>query len=281
RGRDEDVDLARQQRLEGLDTLARDLDVRLFGAEGLALGIQRRRRVAGEGTGVREPTLRVRRSRGDHDEHALWEPAGQGSDEDRGTGAGQPGHRDPGPGTRETRSERSGRRQLVEAVDEKGERHQWARVATPSSTPATSRASARSRALTSVRPVPAYCSAANRASSSSSAPIARRTTSGAAGVRSDSRGSGAVTTAPTVSAPCTWNTTPGGPSASETRASPRASRFTRTSTNGTNAGDAGRAVQAVSRRLPSSTTSAPRTSHGSPFTVARTVVASPSAAASR
>ena len=94
RGRDEDVDLARQQRLEGFDTLARDLDVRLFGSEGLALGIQRRRRVAGEGTGVREPTLRVRRSRRDHDEHALWEAAGQGSDEDRGTGAGQPGHRD-------------------------------------------------------------------------------------------------------------------------------------------------------------------------------------------
>src|SRR2546430_10585507 len=191
------------------------------------------------------------------------------------TGTGQPGQRDSGPGTREALGERSGRRQLIEAIDEKVERHQWARVATPSSTPATSRASARSRVLTSVRRVPAYCSPANRPSSSSPAPIARRTTSGAAGVRSDSRASGADTTAPTVSAPRTWNATPGGPSASVTGASPRASRFTSTSTNGTNAGDAGRAVQAVSRRLPSSTTSPARTNHGSSFTVASTSVVSP------
>src|SRR5207249_10636929 len=143
-------------------------------SEGLALRIQRRR-IAGEGTGVREPALRVGRSRRDHDEYALREPASQGSDEHRGTGTGQPGQRDSGPGTREALGERSGRRQLIEAIDEKVERHQWARVATPSSTPATSRASARSRVLTSVRRVPAYCSTANRPSSSSSAPIARRT----------------------------------------------------------------------------------------------------------
>src|SRR5438445_4899638 len=274
RGRDEAANPARQQRLEGLDALARDLDVRLFCSESLPLRIQRRR-VSGESAGVREPALGVRRRRRDYDEHALREPAGQGRDEDRGTGAGESGHREPGPGAWETLGERSGRRQLVEAVDEKIERHHWARVATPSSTPATSRARARSRPLMSVRRVPAYCSAANCASSSSSAPIARRTTSGAAGVRSDSRASGADTTAPTVSAPCTWNATPGGPSASVIKASPRASRFTRASTNGTNAGDAGRAVQLVSRRLPSSTTSPARTSQGSPFTVARIAVVSP------
>ena len=122
RGCDEDGDLARQQRLEGLDTLARDLDVRLLRSEGLALWIQRRC-ISAEGAGVRQPALRVRRCRRDHDEHALREPAREGSDEDRGARAGQPGHRDPGPGTREAGGERSGRRQLVEAVDEKVERH--------------------------------------------------------------------------------------------------------------------------------------------------------------
>src|SRR6266704_1140572 len=211
----------REQRLEGFDPLAGDLDVRLLGTERLALRVQR-------GGGARE---RVRQG-----------PRG---------------------------------RQGVEAIDQEGEGHQRVKVATPSSAAATSNASTSSGPLASLLPAPANRAAASAVASRTSAPNTSRTSAAGAGVRSDSRGSGPDTIAPTVSEPRARNSTPGGPSTSDTGASPRARRFTSASMNGTNAGATGSAVHAVANRLPISRMPASRVNHGSPVTLARIVLSSP------
>src|SRR2546423_3996626 len=167
------------------------------------------------------------------------------------------------------------RRQRVEAIGQERESHQRVTVATPNPAAARSSASTSSGPLASLWPAPANRRPASAAASTISPPSTSRTTAGGAGVRSDSRGSGPDTMAPTVSAPRLRNSTPGAPSTAETGASPRARRFTSASTNGTNAGAAGSAVHAVSSRLPRSRTPASRASQGSPLTLARTVLSSP------
>src|SRR6266700_2140117 len=234
----------REQRLEGFDPLAGDLDVRLLGTERLALRVQRGG-VARERLQIGQPALGIGRRRRHHDEHVLRTLPRQ-----RG-------------------------RQGVEAIDQEGEGHQRVKVATPSSAAATSNASSSSGPLASLLPAPANRAAASAVASRTSAPNTSRTSAAGAGVRSDSRGSGPDTIAPTVSEPRARNSTPGGPSTSDTGASPRARRFTSASMNGTNAGATGSAVHAVSNRLPISRMPASRVNHGSPFTLARTVLSSP------
>src|SRR5213080_1086909 len=268
RRRDQRPSLPRQQQLQGLHPLAGDFEMRLFGAQRLALRVQDRG--PREGPKIRKPPLCIGRRGRDHDEDPLRESPRERGDQHGGTRAGEAGDALTGAGCGQAFRERARRRQGVQPVDDEVERHQWVRVATPSSTSAQSTASTSSSPLPSRCPAPANRAAANAAASSTSAPSTSCTSAADAGVRSDSRGSSPYTVAPTVSAPRVQNSTPGAPSASEIGASPRATRFTSASRNGTNAGAAGTAVQAVSSRLPSSRTAPSRTSHGSPFTVAST-----------
>src|SRR6185503_203100 len=260
-----------QQAFEGLDPLACDLVVRFLGPQRFPLWVQRRR-AAREGLQIGEPALRVRGRRSDDAERALWQPPRERRDQHRRARPEQPPHAEAGAGRRQPLRQGAHGRQVVKPIEQEIEWHQRVSVATPSSVAASSNASASRIALASERRVPAKRSAAKRSSSSNCAvgPRAAATRSGAAGVRSDSRGSRPNTVAPTVSAPRTRNSTRGVPSATSTAAAPATTRFTRASTKGTNPGAAGSAVQAVSSRLPSSTTSPARTNHGSPFTVART-----------
>src|SRR5437764_5852930 len=273
-GGHEQADPPREQCFDGLDPLAGDLDVRLLGAERFALRVQRGA-LARQGLQVGEPALGLGGGRRHHDEHALRSPARERGQEDGGARARQTGGAPADAGSRQGIGQGPSRRQGVEAIDQEREGHQRVNVATPSSTAARSRARTSSGPLASVLPPPAQRAAPSARASSSSAPNTSRTRASGAGVRSDSRGSGPDTMAPTVSAPWVRNCTPGAPSASDRGVSPRATRLTSASTNGTNAGAAGIAVHAVSRRLPRSRTPASRTSHGSPFTVARTVLSSP------
>src|SRR2546421_307410 len=273
-GSHEQANPPREQRCDGLDPLAGDLDVRLLGAERLALRVQRRA-LARQGLQVGEPALGIGGGRRHHDEHALRSPPRERGQEDGGARARKTRDAPAGARGRQRVRQGPGRRQGVEAIDQERERHQRVKVATPSSTAARSSARISSGPLASLLPAPAKRAAPSARASSSSAPNTSRTRASGAGVRSDSRGSGPDTMAPTVSAPCVRNGTPGAPSASDRGVSPRARRLTSASTNGTNAGAAGSAVHAVSRRLPRSRTPASRTSHGSPFTVARTVLSSP------
>src|SRR5436309_9724301 len=270
RRRDQHSSLPRQQQLQRLHPLAGDFEMRLFGAQRLALRVQDRG--PREGPKIRKPPLCIGRRGRDHDEDPLRESPRERGDQHGGTRAGEAGDALTGAGCGQAFRERARRRQGVQPVDDEVERHQWVRVATPSSTSAQSTASTSSSPLPSRCPAPANRAAANAAASSTSAPSTSCTSAADAGVRSDSRGSSPYTVAPTVSAPRVRNSTPGAPSASEIGASPRATRLTSPSTNGTNAGAARTAVQAVSSRLPSSRTAPSRTSHGSPFTVASTVV---------
>src|SRR5438552_1896478 len=264
----------REQCLDGFDPLARDLDVRLLGAERLALWVQRGG-VARERLQIGQPALGIGRSRRHHDEHPLRAPPGERGQEYGGARARKTGDTPADPGAGERVRQRPCGRQRVEAIDQEGEGHQRVKVATASSAAATSSASTSSGPLASLLPAPANRAASRAAASKTPAPNWSRTRAAGAGVRSDSRGSGPDTIALTVSAPRVRNATPGAPSTSDTGASPRARRFTSASTNGTKAGAAGSAVHAVSNRLPTSRTPASRTSHGSPFTVARTVLSCP------
>src|SRR5947208_393511 len=270
-GRDQHPNLPRQQQLQRLHALAGDLEVRLFGAQRLTLRVQRHRGPR-QRPQVRKPPLRIGRRGCDHDKHALCESPRERGHQHGGTRAGEAGDAQTGTGRGQPFRQRPRRRQRVQPVDHEVERHQRVRVATPSSTSAKTRASTSSSPLASWRPAPANRATANAVASSTSAPSTSRTSAGGAGVRSDSRGSSPSTVAPIVSAPRVRNSTRGSPSTSETGASPRARRFTSASTNGTNAGVAGSAVHAVSSRLPRSRTLPSRTSHGSPFSVASTVV---------
>src|SRR3989449_1356267 len=251
-----------------------------LGAQRFALRVQRGR-LAHQRRHVREPALRVGCRRGDAHEDPLRQLPGERADEDGRGRSREAGHREPHPGRGKSLHERPGVRELAEAVKQKVERHQRLMEATASSMAASSRAKPSSKPLTSARRVPAKRSAASPTSSSTRAPGKLRcSSSGVAGVRSDSRGSGPKTVAPTVSAPRVTNCTRGAPTASATGASPFAIRFASASTNGTNPGAAGRAVHVVSRRLPTKTTPPSRTSHGSPLTVA-TTPESPSVPSSR
>src|SRR5438445_724746 len=274
RGRHQHPHLPRQQQLQRLHALARDLEMRLFGAQRLALRIQSRRGPR-QGPQIREPPLRISRRGCDHDKDPLCKPSRQRGQQHGGTRAGEAGDTLTRAGRGQTLRERACRGEGIQPVDDEVERHQRVRVATPSSTTAHSSASTSSSPEPSRRPAPANRAAANAAPSSTSALSTSCTSSGDAGVRSDSRGSSPYTVAPTVSAPRMRNSTRGAPSTSEMGASPRAKRFTSASTNGTKAGDAGSAVHAVSSRLPRSRWLPSRTSHGSPFTVASTVLSSP------
>src|SRR3989454_7345556 len=274
RGRDQHPNLPRQQQLQRLHPLAGDLEVRLFGAQRLTLRVQSDRGPR-QGPQIREPPLRIGRSGRDHDKEALRESSRERGHKHGGTGAGETGDPLSGAGRGQPLRQRSRRRERVQPVDHEVEWHQRVPVATPSSMSAKTSASISSSPLPSRRPAPANRAAANAAPSSTSAPSTSCTSAGDAGVRSDSRGSSPYTVAPTVSAPRMRNSTRGAPSTSEMGASPRAKRFTSASTNGTKAGDAGSAVHAVSSRLPRSRTLPSRTSHGSPFTVASTVLSSP------
>src|SRR5437764_4779910 len=273
-GGHEQADPPREQCFDGLDPLAGDLDVRLLGAERFALRVQRGA-LARQGLQVGEPALGLGGGRRHHDEPALRSPARERGQEDGGARARQTGGAPADAGSRQGIGQGPSRRQGVEAIDQEREGHQRVNVATPSSTAARSRARTSSGPLASVLPPPANRAAPSARASSTSAPNTSRTRAAGAGVRSDSRGSGPDTMAPTVSAPWVRNCTPGSPSSSDTGASPRARRLTSASTNGTNAGAAGSAVHAVSSRLPTSRTPASRASHGSPFTVARTVLPCP------
>src|SRR6266566_3721275 len=276
---DQHSDAAAQQRLQGFDPLARQLVMRLFGAQRLSLRIERRAVWSKQRLEVRKPALAVRRRwRHDH-EHSLRQLARQRCYEDSGARARQTSGADAAAGGRQAVDERSRRGKLAESVEEKIERHQRVRVATPNSVNASNKASPNNSPLISARLVPENPSEANAESFNTSArsapPSAAMATDALAGVRSDSRGSGPKTVAPTVSAPRNRNSTRGAPSAMVTSTSPRTSRLTRASTKGTNPGAAGRAVQAVSSRLPSSTRLPERISHGSPFTVASVSPAPP------
>src|SRR2546430_13399889 len=273
-GRPRPRPLPRQQQLQRLYALPRDLEMRLFGAQRLALRIQSRRGPR-QGPQIREPPLRISRRGCDHDKDPLCKPSRQRGQQHGGTRAGEAGDTLTRAGRGQTLRERACRGEGIQPVDDEVERHQRVRVATPSSTTAHSSASTSSSPEPSRRPAPANRAAANAAPSSTSALSTSCTSSGDAGVRSDSRGSSPYTVAPTASAPRLRNSTPGAPSTSQMGASPRAKRFTSASTNGTKAGDAGSAVHAVSSRLPMSRTLPSRTSHGSPFTVASTVLSSP------
>src|SRR6266513_2403489 len=267
----EQMNPPREQSLDGFDPLARDLDVRLLGAERLALRVQRGG-VTRERLQIGQPALGIGRRRRHHDEHPLRAPPGERGQEHGGARARKTGDAPAAPGAGERVRQRPCGRQRVEAIDQEGEGHQRVKVATASSAAATSSASTSSGPLASLLPAPANRAASRPAASRTSAPNWSRTRVAGAGVRYDSRGSGPDTIAPTVSAPRVRNSTPGSPSTSETGASPRTRRFTSASTNGTNAGVAGSAVHAVSSRLPRSKTLPSRTSHGSPFSVASTVV---------
>src|SRR6266571_3809864 len=279
-GRDENAHPRPEQRLQRFDPLPRNLEMGFLGAQRLALRVQRGR-LACQRRHVREPALRVGSRRGDAHEDPLRQLPGERADEHGRGRSRESGHGEPRPGWEEPLHQRPGIRELGEAVEQKVERHQRLMEATASSMAASRRAKPSSKPLTSARRVAAKRSAASPASSSTRAPgKARRTSSGVAGVRSDSRGSGPNTVAPTVSAPRVKNCTRGAPTASATGASPRAIRFASASTNGTKPGAPGRAVQVVSRRLPSRTTPPSRTSHGSPLTLA-TTPESPSVPSSR
>src|SRR5205085_1984132 len=270
----EQANAPREQRFERFDPLAGNLDVRLLGAQRLALRVQRGD-VARQCLQIGEPALGIGRSGRHHDEHALGASPRERGQQHRGARARKPGDAPACSGARERVRQGPRRRQRVEAIDQERERHQRVKVATPSSAAARSRASTSSGPLASPWPPPANRAEPSAAASKTSAPNTSRTSAAGAGVRSDSRGSGPDTMAPTVSVPWVRNRTPGAPSTSETGASPRARRFTRASTNGTKAGAAGSAVHAVSNRLPTSRMPASRASHGSPFTRARTVLSSP------
>ena len=83
---------ARQQRRDRLDALARDLDVRLVGAEPLALRVQHGG-FTHELPQVREPALGVGGGGGHDREQPLWEPARHRGHEQRGSRAGEAGER--------------------------------------------------------------------------------------------------------------------------------------------------------------------------------------------
>src|SRR6266511_889861 len=263
-----------QQCLEGLDALARELVMRLLGTERFALWIQRRRVWSQKRLQIREPALPVRGGGSDNGKHALRQRAGERRGQHRRARAGKATDADALSGRREALDERPRGGKVVKPLEQKVERHQRVRVATPNSAAASSNARSSRIPLTSARRVPEKPSAANRSAPSTTVrslpPSAVVTRAVVAGVRSDSRGSGPNTVAPIVSVPRVRNSTRGAPSAAATLASPITIRLTSASTKGTKPGAAGSAVHVVSRRLPSSTIPADLTSHGSPFTVAGT-----------
>src|SRR5882672_2572841 len=274
---DQHTDRSAQQRLDRLDALAGQFVMRLLGAERLALWIQRRRLRSQERLQIREPALPVRWSRSDDSENTLRQRPGKRCDQHGRARTGKPAHPDALSGRWQAPDERARGGKVVKPLEQKGERHQRVRVATPSSAAASSSARTSRIPLASARRVPEKPSAANRSALSiatrSLPPSAAVTSALVAGVRSDSRASGPKTVAPIVSVPRVRNSTRGAPSAEATSAAPITIRLTSASMNGTNPGVAGNAVQAVSSRLPSTTTLPERTSQGSLFTVATTASA--------
>src|SRR2546428_7495444 len=271
---DQDTHRPAQQRLERLDALARELVMRLLGAQRLALRLECRHVGSKQCLQIREPALPVRRGGSDDGKDALRQGSSERGDQHGGTRAGKPPYTNALSGRGYPSDQGAGSGKVLEPLEQKVERHQRVRVATPNSAAASSSARRSSRPLASARRVPENRSAANRSTLSTAArslpPSAAVTSAGVAGVRSDSRGSGPNTVGPTVSAPRERNSTRGAPSAAATSASPITMRLTSASTNGTKPGAAGNAVHAVSSRLPSSTTPPDLTSHGSPLTVAST-----------
>src|SRR5436309_1949703 len=274
RGGDHHADRAAQQCIDRFDAFAGQLVMRLHGTERLALGVQRGRFGAEQGLQISEPAFRVRRRGRNDGEHALWEAASERGHQHGRARAGQATDTHARSRRWQSLDERAGGGQLLEPLEQEVESHQRVRVATASSIAASSKASTSSTPLASARRAPENRSAASafalNTSTRSRPPNAAVASVGVAGVRSDSRGSGPKTVAPTVSAPRVRNSTPGAPSAELTSASPITIRLTSASMNGTNPGAVGNAVHAVSRRLPSSTTFPERTNQGSSFTVAST-----------
>src|SRR6266480_5846627 len=89
RRRDQYAHCPAQQRLEGLDALARELVMRLLGTERFALWIQRGRDWSQKRLQIREPALPVRGGGSDDGKDALRQRAGERRDQHRRARAGK------------------------------------------------------------------------------------------------------------------------------------------------------------------------------------------------